>query len=301
MMNEIALGNGMDVEKVLALWADGAKLKTIKDMFAKNATQEEFETFVQMGIACRLNPFLREIWCVKYDRNAAAQIFVARDGYRKIISRNPNYDGHIVDAVFSHDEFNVDLVNGIVKHVPNFKERGRLIGAYCITYMKNSKIPHYVFAEAAEYNTGRSVWKEKPATMIKKVAESQCIRMADQTCSGTYAPEEMPDEGVGKHSPKAADLNKEYGLYDGEKVDAETGEVTEPAAAMEHQEPHIIEPDAPKFSFDEVKAMMESAANSDDLHAAASVISQVDISKEERAELTKIYRAKVKEVKNLES
>src|SRR5690349_6155899 len=118
MTNELALNEN----KIMMMWNDEAQLKTIKDMFAKKTTHDEFQIFVQLGIATGLNPFLREIWAVKYGDNAA-QIFVGRDGYRKIISRNPNYDGHIVDAVYSNDEFNVDLVAGYVKHIPNFKNK----------------------------------------------------------------------------------------------------------------------------------------------------------------------------------
>lgn len=309
MTNELALNEN----KVLSMWKDQGQLKTIKDMFAKNATQDEFDIFVQMGISTGLNPFLRELWLIKYDKGAAAQIFIARDGYRKIISTNPNYDGHIVDAVYSNDEFNVDLIQGYVKHVPNFKSRGTLIGAYCIVYMKNSRIPHYVFTEVSEYNTGRSVWKEKPSTMIKKVAECQAIRMADQTCSSTYSEEEMPDNKIGDHNSKSKKLNESLSITQGETFDHETGEVTNETTNVFNQKPISslgdvvnnpvpdVTTNAPSYTFDDIKAKMEAAKAIDALNDVASLISSLPITKEEHSKLSGIYRERVKEIKKSEA
>lgn len=313
MTNELALNES----KVLSMWKDEKQLSTIKDMFAKKASKEEFEIFVQMGLSTGLNPFLRELWIIKYDEKAAAQIFIARDGYRKIISKNPNYDGHITDAVYSNDEFNVDLIAGYVKHIPNFKSRGTLIGAYCIVYMKNSKIPHYVFVEASEYNTGRSVWKEKPSTMIKKVAECQAIRMADQTCSSTYSEEEMPDDKIGDHTSKSKRLNESLNITEGETFDHETGEVTASNATnstLQTSENHtdtsnhcdinsvsVDTSNAPTYTFDDIKNKMEASQSIDALNDVASLISSLPISKEQHSELAKIYRDRVKELKKSES
>ena len=308
MTNELAINEN----KVLMMWKDQSQLKTIKDMYAKNATQEEFEIFVQLGISTGLNPFLRELWLIKYDKNAAAQIFVARDGYRKIISSNPNYEGHIVDAVYSNDEFNVDLIAGHVKHVPNFKSRGTLIGAYCIVYMQSSRIPHYVFVEINEYNTGRSVWKEKPSTMIKKVAECQAIRMADQTCSSTYSEEELPDNRIADHNPKSKQLNKSLNIIQGETVDNDTGEISDvnsTSGAMVNDkhsdnsdttntiDSSNISDNAPVFSFDDIKSKLEAAKAIDALNDVASLISSLKITKEQHSELAKIYRDRVKDIK----
>lgn len=306
MTNELAINES----KVLSMWQDEKQLKTIKDMFAKNATQDEFEIFVQLGIATGLNPFLREIWLVKYDKGAAAQIFVGRDGYRKIISKNVKYEGHIVDAVFSNDEFNVDLIAGYVKHVPNFKSRGTLIGAYCIVYMKNTRIPHYSFAELSEYDTNQSVWKGKKATMIKKVAEAQTIRMADQTCSSTYSPEEMPDEMIGDHNPKSKRLNESLNITQGETFDHETGEVThennnknsDPKTETINDNPVPVESsNAPSFSFDDIKNKMESSQTIEALNDVASLISSLPITKDEHSKLTGIYRKRVMDIKKSEA
>lgn len=190
-MQQIALAERMQT-KVLALWEDKKSLEDIRKAYAKNATDTEFNMLIEMGKATALNPFLREIWLVKYG-NGAAQIFIGRDGYRIAAQRQPDYDYHLVDAVYSNDKF--QMWNGEVQHQYEIANRGHLIGAYCVVKRKSATRTMYVFVEFSEYDLKQGLWKTKPATMIKKVAEAQAIRMAFQsTFAGTYAQEELPEE-----------------------------------------------------------------------------------------------------------
>jgi phage recombination protein Bet len=292
----------------MKLWSDKTRLSEIKSLYAPKASDLEFRAFVEMGKATALNPFLREIWLVKYSPTDPAQIFIGRDGYRKLLSRTQGYEGHIVDAVYSNDEFHVDLINGHVKHLPNLKDRGRLLGAYCIAYMKGLRIPAYTFVDLSEYDLQRSLWKTHKATMIKKVAEAQTTRMAVQVCSGTYSPDEMPEHLLRDSSNKADDLNRNYNLYEGQTIDQNTGEI-QPSLdhhiAEKQPEPAAPEiPQAPQtdcpYTFDELKASMLKATNIQDLNDLAAVISHLTISKEQRDELAKIYKDKMKELKKSE-
>jgi phage recombination protein Bet len=189
-LQQIALAERMQT-KVLALWEDSKSLADIRKAYAKNATDTEFNMLIEMGRATALNPFLREIWLVKYG-NGAAQIFIGRDGYRIAAQRQPDYDYHLVDAVYSNDKF--QMWNGEVQHQYEIANRGSLIGAYCVVKRKSATRTMYVFVEFPEYDLKQGLWKTKPATMIKKVAEAQAIRMAFQsTFAGTYAEEELPE------------------------------------------------------------------------------------------------------------
>lgn len=175
----------------LTMWEDNQKLEEIRKLFAPKLTEMEFQYFVGLGKAAGLNPFLREIWSVKYDERSPAQVFIGRDGYRKAAQAHHEYDYHQCDAVYENDIFEVQ--DGIVKHAYKLTNRGVLIGAYCIAKRHKSSRPMYVFVEVKEYTTGKSVWGSKPATMIKKVAESQCLRACFQDLlGGTYGEEEMP-------------------------------------------------------------------------------------------------------------
>ena len=184
MSNQLTVESSND----LVMWDDKQKLEEIRKLFAPKLTEMEFKFFVGLGKASRLNPFTREIWCVKYQDNAPAQVFIGRDGYRKAAQAHSEYDYHQCDAVYENDSFEVH--NGEVKHSYKLVNRGALVGAYCIAKRHKSSRPIYVFAELREYSTGKSLWNNqtgKPATMIKKVAESQCLRACFQDLlGGTY-------------------------------------------------------------------------------------------------------------------
>ena len=184
------------VNDVLVMWDNREQLQEIRKLFAPKLSDSEFQFFVGLGKASRLNPFTREIWAVKYQENQPAQVFIGRDGYRKAAQAHPEYDFHQADAVYENDEY--EVVNGEVHHKYKLSNRGKLIGAYCVAKRHKSSRPMYVFCELSEYSTGRSLWNTqtgKPATMIKKVAESQCLRACFQDLlGGTYAEEEEWEE-----------------------------------------------------------------------------------------------------------
>jgi hypothetical protein len=127
------------------MWEDKEKLEEMKKLICKvKLTEVEFATFIEIGKGAQLNPFLREIWVVKYDEKAPASIFIGRDGYRKAAQRDSEYDYHQCDAVYANDKFSV--VDGMPKHEYSLTNRGELIGAYCVAKRHKSSRPMYVFA-----------------------------------------------------------------------------------------------------------------------------------------------------------
>ena len=197
------------------MWTDATALEQIRKSFAHNLTTNEFAMLVEMGKATGLNPYLREIWAMKYGNNPA-QIFIGRDGYRKSAQSNPMYDYHVADAVHVNDEFQVS--DGEIKHKYSLADRGALVGAYCIVKRKDASRPMFVYVDIAEYSTNQSPLEEKllkrgkPATMIKKVAEAQALRMAFQALfAGTYHEyEQFADRSV--PSDRVNILNEKLGL-----------------------------------------------------------------------------------------
>ena len=190
-------------------WDDKTKLAEAKACFGKTLTDGEFHLFCEMGKALGLNPFLKEIWAVKYGTSAAS-IFIARDGFRKIANENPLYVYHISDVVYSNDEFYRDS-DGEVVHKYNLKDKGEISFAYALVYKKGVKKPYYVRVSFREYSTGKSLWGSKPETMIKKVAEAQCLRMAfPSSFSGLYdESEQRPEADLGKFATAEAAQGEE--------------------------------------------------------------------------------------------
>lgn len=172
------------------VWTD--KLEDIRKVFASQLTDAEFEFMVGLGKATGLDPFRKEIWCVKYG-NSPAQVFIGRDGYRMIALSHPDYDYHQSDSVYENDDFKV--VNGEIHHTYSLKDRGKIVGAYCITKRKSASKSVYYFVKFSEYNSGKSLWASKPDLMIRKCAEANALRASFQdVLGGTYIPEEMPEE-----------------------------------------------------------------------------------------------------------
>jgi phage recombination protein Bet len=143
------------------------ELQLIRDVCARDCTETEFRLLIQLAKTYRLDPFSRQIWAVKYGSNPA-QIFCGRDGYLAIAHRSGQFDG---------------MESG------TRTEGGELVG-WCRVYRRDMSHPFEVEVYASEYSTGRNLWKDKPRTMIQKVAEAQCLRRAF-SISGLYSPEEI--------------------------------------------------------------------------------------------------------------
>ena len=146
---------------------DREKLQLIRDMFAKGANDNEFGVMIELARKYQLDPFARQIWLVKYGDNPA-QIFCGRDGYLAIAHRSGQFDG---------------IQSG------SRVEDGELIG-WCRVYRKDMSHPFEVEVYASEYSTGKNLWRDKPRTMIQKVAEAHALRRAF-SISGLYSPEEI--------------------------------------------------------------------------------------------------------------
>ena len=69
------------------------QVQLMKETVAKGATNNEFMLFMHLAKTYGLDPFAKEIWCLKYGSNQPATIFTSRDGYLKIASRDANMDG----------------------------------------------------------------------------------------------------------------------------------------------------------------------------------------------------------------
>lgn len=270
----------------MSIWETQTSLDDIKATCAKDLTNTEFKILVQMGKATGLNPYLKEIWGVKYGNNPA-QIFVGRDGYRKSAQAHVLYDYHTADAVYSNDVFKV--TNGEVFHEYSFKDRGVLVGGYCVVQRKGSSKPSFVFVDIKEYNKNQSVWKDKPATMIKKVAEAQCLRMAFQELfSGTYHEDEEYT------LTKAEMSDKPKGIKGVEKLLEITDESTTVEAEFDEVTGEIEEPNM--AAVETIKFLIEASRNAADLKHAKS--QALTLPESERAILRDLYNKREKELLN---
>ena len=143
------------------------QIQLIRDMCARDCTDNEFLLLMQLAKTYQLDPFAKQIWAVKYGNNPAA-IFCGRDGFLAIAHRSGKFDG--MESGTRTD------VDGLV--------------GWCRVYRKDMSRPFEVEVSLSEYSTGKNLWQTKPKTMICKVAESHALRRAFGI-SGLYAPEEI--------------------------------------------------------------------------------------------------------------
>jgi phage recombination protein Bet len=158
-------------------WNDEDKT-LIRQTVAKGASDAEFKLLLYTASKYDLDPLVKQIWCVKYGDKPAA-IYTSRDGFLHLAHKSGQFDG--METVATH--------NG----------KGELTGAKCTVWRKDFNRPFVVEVALSEYfvkqnSDGKpNQWAIRPETMIKKVAESQCLRRAFDI-SGLYEPGEISDE-----------------------------------------------------------------------------------------------------------
>lgn len=185
-------------------WDNKEMQLQIKETYGKNLQPAEWNLFMGLGKATGLNPFLREIWAVKYGSNPAS-VFVGRDGYRRSAQAHADYEYHYAMAVYANDEFS--LKSGEPEHSFKPADRGALVGAYCVVKRKSSARAVTTWVDVKEYKQNGGVWATKPATMCTKVAEAQGLRASFQELfAGTYEEsEDWKDNSVETDKGRFAD------------------------------------------------------------------------------------------------
>lgn len=161
---------------------------------AELTTNQELVFFLNTCKAQKLNPLVSgEVYLIKYSKDEPAQMVVGKDAYLRRAYNNPDY-------LSKTDGITVQRGNQIVQKegcclYPNEV----LVGGWCkVTFMRGGK-ERTAFKEVSlvEYNKNMANWKSKPATMINKVAVSQCVRDAfPKDYEGVYSEDEMIASGA---------------------------------------------------------------------------------------------------------
>lgn len=157
---------------------DSDMINTIKSTVAKNATDNELKVFLTLALTYDLDPFRKEIFFGKSEKSDKILIMISRDGYRKLVKKDPNYKYHVSDYVCENDTFKITKSGDNTDFVHEYSiDRGDLKGAYCILYTKSGEVYSY-FAEFKKFNQSSTSlgWKNFPVDMIIKTAESRVFK-----------------------------------------------------------------------------------------------------------------------------
>lgn len=159
-------------------------------------TLQEFKFFTELCKARKLNPFLKEVYCIKYG-NSPAQIVVGKDVMLKRAVLHPQYNGKETGIIVEKDG-EITERKGCFK-LPN----ETLVGGWAKVYRKDREYPEYMsvsFEEVAGKKRNgdlNSNWATKGATMVEKVAKVRALREAFvDEFAGMYEEEEFHQEAA---------------------------------------------------------------------------------------------------------
>lgn len=161
---------------------------------AELVSDQELVFFMNTCRQQKLNPTVQgEVYLIKYSKDDPAQMVVGKDAYLRRAFDHPDY-------LYKNDGITVKRGDQIVQKEGCCLYPGEeLVGGWCRVFFERRGKERSTFKEVnfAEYNKGMANWKSKPATMINKVAISQCVRDAfPKDYEGLYSEEEMVASGA---------------------------------------------------------------------------------------------------------
>lgn len=165
----------------------------IKQTLCPDATNQEISMFLQLCKYQQLNPFLREVYLIKFKGYPTTTV-VGKETFTKRADEHPQFDGFKAGIVI------LNCQNVIEHRVGSCVFEGeKLLGGWASVFRKDRKMPFYAEVSLKEYEQRtkegklNKQWNSKPATMIRKVPLVQALREAFPALfGGMYDATEMP-------------------------------------------------------------------------------------------------------------
>jgi phage recombination protein Bet len=151
-------------------------------------TDSEAYMFMALCQHTKLNPFLNDIYLLKYSSSDPATPIIGKGGYLKRAEGHKSYNGYQAGIIV------VDRNGNIEERQGSFMLKGEtLVGGWANVARSDCANGFYNSVALEEYDKNMNQWKTRKCTMIRKVALVQSLREAfPNEFQGTYAEEEMP-------------------------------------------------------------------------------------------------------------
>lgn len=164
----------------------------VRNFICKEATVAECRIFLETCKQYHLNPFTKEAYLIHYDNkngDTASTIVLGKTCYMKMAEAHPQYDGFEAGVIV----FVPEVGEPIHREGSIIYKGEELVGGWAKTYRKDRSRPFYEEVNFSEYDTKKSLWVTKPATMIRKVALVHTLREAfPATFGGLIDESEVP-------------------------------------------------------------------------------------------------------------
>lgn len=227
--------------------SDGTEVKLSPAIVAKyvltgngEASDKDVFSFLAKCRARGLNPLAGDAYMTSYrnrDGSTSTSVIVSKDYFVRTATQQPGFDGMRAGVVVANRKTGeLTYREGSIVG----KNSECLVGGWAEVYDKGRRFASRAEVSLDEYDQGRSLWKSKPATMIRKVALVQALREAyPGAFGGIYDRDEMPEPVI--PIPDAPTVDEQPA--DAEAVEAET--VAEPGSvdADEAEAPAEAGPD----------------------------------------------------------
>jgi len=198
-----------------------------KQVCPAGITDGEFALFIEQCRRSGLDPMMKEAYCVPRrarvkdaqgnEREVEVHTFVASEqGLQVRAHRSGVFLGQRAGAVYAKDKCAIDFGGGKVSHTADVTQpRGELVGAWAIAFRSDLEVSPVAFVRLAEYFGVGPLWKNKPETMIVKVARAQAMRLSfPYEFAGAYTAEEL-DGHDGHDGPNVVDATVAQGAAAG--------------------------------------------------------------------------------------
>lgn len=180
--------------------ADGQHLVVsfdeVRRFICDKATDTECKIFLETCKQYKLNPFTKEAYLIHYDNkndDTASTIVLGKNCYLQMAERNPNFDGFEAGVIVLTADGQLLNREGSIVYDGDGGET--LLGGWAKVYRKDRTRASYEEVKLSEYDTGKSLWNGKKATMIREV------RVDAESTAREVPPEDLPvlDPYAGSH------------------------------------------------------------------------------------------------------
>lgn len=162
----------------------------IRNFIEPKATDAECKIFLETCKQYKLNPFTKEAYLIHYDNkndDTASTIVLGKNCYMQMAERNPNFDGFEAGVIVLTADGQLLNREGSIVYDGDGGET--LLGGWAKVYRKDRTRASYEEVKLTEYDTGKSLWNGKKATMIRKVALVHALREAFPSTFGALCDE----------------------------------------------------------------------------------------------------------------